>query len=111
LLPCDIRANGRTHITFALVDSGADICFFPLFMARDLGFDPAGKVPETMHGLTGEAPFYRWTVTLDFSFGSFSVDAGFGESVDYAVLGQVGFFSQARVVFDRRARIFTIEPY
>ncbi len=80
-------------------------------MARDLGFHPRGMEPEFMRGLTGVAPFFRWEVTLEFSFGSFTVLAGFGESVESAVLGQIGFFDHARVTFDRRARIFTVEPY
>jgi hypothetical protein len=110
-LPCDIIANGRTHNTFAIVDSGADMCFFPLFMALDLGFEPRGRNTEIMRGLTGVASFYRWEVTLEFSFGSFRLDAGFGESVTSAVPGQIGFFDQVRVMFDRKGRIFTIEPH
>ncbi len=79
---------------------------------RDLGLVAVGESPEMMRGLTGSvAPLHRWNVTLKFSFGSFPVRAGFSEAIRFGVLGQNGFFDQARVMFDRRSRLFTVEPY
>ena len=112
MLDCDVQANGRSHLVLAMVDSGADDTIFPMYVARDLGLMPAGDSREMMRGLTGAvAPIYRWDVTLQFSFGSFRVRAGFCDALRIGILGQNGFFDQARVMFDRRSRLFTVDPY
>jgi len=112
MLDCDVQANGRSQMALAIVDSGADDTLFPMYVARGLGLVPVGESPEMMRGLTGSvAPLYRWDVTLQFSFGSFIVRAGFSEAARFGVLGQNGFFDRARVMFDRRSQLFTVEPY
>lgn len=115
VLICTLEANGRTEYCISLVDSGADHCVFPLALALRMGFEPEGQPCTMIRGLIGSpADLYLWEVTLKFDFGSFRVTAGFSEALDRqdrGYLGQNGFFDNVRVVFDRRANRFTIEPY
>ena len=109
-LVCDRQANGAEYSVFALVDSGADFCFFPLDIGLRLGFRPSGGGERLMRGITGSpTACYVWRVTLKFAFGSMDVEAGFSPDIEHAILGQNGFFDRVKVMFDRRKKLFTIE--
>jgi hypothetical protein len=107
--------NGPNRLPcYAIVDSGADHCIFPLSFGIALGFDPLTTIPVTAAGIGNSAvATFNWTVTLDFG-GVFvtRVFAGFSDGVNaigFGLLGQLGFFDQVNVAMNYRKKEFFIE--
>jgi hypothetical protein len=105
-------ANGKSFDFVGVVDSGADHSIFPFSAAFALGIDPMAGDPQVCRGASGQSVVYLLPLTLAFAFGSFAAQVGFMETAPETVLlGQTGLFDFARITMDRRAGIFTIEPY
>lgn len=109
-------ANGsRRFSCYAIVDSGADHCTFPLSFALQLGLDPLTGITEGVSGLgSSNVPTYFWNIAIDvqsvFSVKSY---AGFTQGLEQwgiGLLGQSGFFDQVNVAFNHNSGIFTMEP-
>ncbi len=103
----------------ALVDSGADYCLFPNFLAEKLRLPASeARVVSEIGGYGGssspEDQTLFWSVGLDVAPGcSISTYVGFSERQDqvaFGILGQLGFFSEVGgVYFDHRAGWFGIK--
>lgn len=90
--------NGISRVPcYAIVDSGADHCTFPLSFALLLGFDPLTKLASSTAGVgNGSVPTFYWPVQIEFP-GVITIDiyAGFTvglDNVGLGLLGQSGFF-------------------
>jgi hypothetical protein len=107
-------SNGAWFPCLALPDSGADMCLFPLKLARQLNLD-VSAMPKSLTGGVGSAAnvTYYDTVSIDLGDGiKFSAYVGFTQGLDYSgigLLGQSGFFEQFRVEFDLNRKTFSIE--
>jgi|SRR6267154_3030758 len=117
-LPVTLRvvATKQSVTTFALCDTGADHCTFPLSFTSNLGVDPATLAFELTSGFGGSQPTFFQDVEITVAWPglqpfSFMASAGFSAGMNahgHGVLGQNGFFSQHRVTFDCAAKTFTV---
>jgi hypothetical protein len=106
--------NGANRLScYAIVDSGADACVFPLSFAVRLGLDPLAKEPSAASGVSGSTSIYHWDIEMDFgSILKIPAYVGFTSGMDairIGLLGQMGFFDQVNVSFDYRKKLFVIE--
>jgi hypothetical protein len=114
VLRLDLVNGERRFPCYAIVDSGADHCIFPLSFGTALGFDPLTSVPVNAAGVGNSAvPTFHWNVTLDFG-GVLVIPAlvGFSDGVNafgVGLLGQFGFFDRVNVQMNYRKREFYIE--
>ena len=87
-----------------LVDSGADECLFHASVARSLGIDVENGRYKEFDGIAGSLEAYIHPVEIqvqDFAE-PVKIEAGFTESEGvHAILGQVGFFENFRICFER----------
>ena len=114
VLTLEIESHDRKLGCMAIVDSGADECVFPLSYALELGLDPLKAETGHTSGVGGASNTYHWDVTLRFQFGAVRLRAGFMESLNtigFGLLGQTGFFDYAKVLFDQKNGLFSVEPY
>lgn len=114
VLRLDLLNGDKRLPCYAIVDSGADFCTFPLSFALQLGYNPLETTASTMGGVGNAAvPTFYWDVRLDFSGQlAFDVRASFTEGLDalgIGLLGQTGFFDRLKVMFDYRNGLFHIE--
>lgn len=114
LLRLDLVNGTARQTCYAIADSGADHCTFPLSFALQPGFDPLTRVASNTAGVgNGAVPTFYWPVIIDFpGVISFEVYAGFTsglENVGLGLLGQAGFFDKFKVVFDHTAGLFHVE--
>jgi hypothetical protein len=107
--------NGRALEFPLLIDSGADMCLFPLKVARSFGLDMEGMLRSVTGGVgsTG-VPTYHATVTIYLQHRiAFKALVGFSEGMDragFGLHGQQGFFESYGLQFRHRAKVFVIEP-
>lgn len=99
---------------YAIVDSGADHCAFPLSFIRPLRLDPLRAGLDATSGLGSyNVPTYFWNITIDLhGKAQFGVYAGFTEGLNQwgvRLLGQSGFFDRFNVAFNHRNGIFELE--
>ena len=101
-----IRLKHRNHFVdlFALIDSGADDCLFPIGLAKLLGLELRPQNVGQYVGIgPGEMTALFHTVTLEIGDWSLPLYAGFLDSPRApALLGQNGFFSEFEVRFNLR---------
>src|SRR5437867_12765324 len=87
-----------------LVDSGADECLFHASIGRSLGIDLHSGMHKVFDGIAGSIEAYMHPVEIqiqDFSE-RVKMEAGFTESAGvHAILGQVGFFENFKICFER----------
>jgi hypothetical protein len=107
--------NGNARVPcYAIVDSGADHCTFPLSFALLLGLDPLTKSASDTAGVgNGSVPTFYWPVKMEFP-GVIVLDiyAGFTvglENVGLGLLGQCGLFDRAKILFDHPGGTFSID--
>jgi hypothetical protein len=97
--------SGKFRLScYALVDSGADQCVFPLSFAFELGLSPFIAPSEPIGGLgSSNVPAYFCDVVVELpGLTSFPLRAGFTEGLNHwgiGLLGQDGFFNRFRVNF------------
>jgi hypothetical protein len=109
--------NGQsTFSCYAIVDSGADYCAFPLPFVSPLGLDPLHAAVDQCVGVGGYGvPTYFWDVVIHLigTEESFPTKVGFTEGLNHlgmGLLGQEGFFNRFQVSFDLcRSGLFHIE--
>jgi hypothetical protein len=99
---------------FAIVDSGADHCSFPLSFASQLGLDPLTRSASKIAAIGDQTvPTFYWPVKLEFpGVAVLDVYAGFTAGLDgigFGLLGQSGFFDRVKALFDHAAGMFHIE--
>src|SRR6202020_919462 len=93
ILYLDLVNGNERSSCYAIVDSGADHCAFPLSLALRLGLDPAKGVPTNTTGVgVGAVPTFYWPVKIDFpGIATLDVYAGFTdglENIGFGLLGQ-----------------------
>jgi hypothetical protein len=103
---------GRRAITFeALVDSGADECTFPAWIAKTLGRDVHKGSPRIFSGIGGSALAYRHRTGMEVDGVRFAVDVYYSHDWDdmpFGLLGQAGFFQYFDVDFRYRDRMLRL---
>lgn len=108
-------ASGQTHLScYAIVDSGADFCLFPLSFALALGLDPLTGTLDGSAGLgTYNIPTYFWTIGLSIQrIVSYDVHCGFTSGLEdwgLGLLGQSGFFDRFKILFDHQNGLYHLE--
>ena len=97
-----LRHHDRFVDLFALIDSGADDCLFPIGLAKLLGLELRPQNLGRYVGIgPGEITALFETITLEVGDDSLPLYAGFLDSpAAPALLGQNGFFSQFEVKFN-----------
>jgi hypothetical protein len=98
----------------ALIDSGADYCFFHSEIAEVLGLDWRKGKSLNFIGVTGQrATAYFYNINLYIGGWSYKLYCGFSTEVSlngFGVLGQIGFFDQFIVKFDLEKEEIEIRP-
>jgi hypothetical protein len=97
--------EGQSIPCFAVIDSGADVCIFPADIGEQLGIDvrsgekdfstnlQIGVLEETfLHRVTLKIGEFYYPTVVSFSYAP--------QRINYAVLGQLGFFDLFVVQFD-----------
>jgi len=113
IVQVDLLTGTDRFSCFGIVDSGADLCTFPLSFALQLGLDPLTARSATSSGLgSTNVPTYYWDIKIDLQgIITFNVYAGFTEGLEawgLGLLGQSGFFDRFPISFDYRKDKFEI---
>lgn len=114
ILALTLESGGQRFSCIGIVDSGADVCTFPLSFAGQLGIDLSKAGTEPCRGLgSSGVPGYFADITRD-SHGVCKLDArvGFSAGVDawgIGLLGQIDFFDRVGVTFDHAAGVFYLD--
>jgi hypothetical protein len=101
-LPIRIQNGGRHVDTVAMVDSGADVSWFNSALANQLGFVLNPAALQNASGI-GAAQYWQFKVRIRAGGKSFDADVGFSPSWSkpYGLLGQLDFFREFLVGFDK----------
>jgi hypothetical protein len=84
-----------------IVDTGATYSLFPAEVGEDIGLEVEdGPIEETRVSNGQTMEFFVHQVRLWFGEYHVDIKAGFGEEVDFPVLGRVGFFDHFKITFD-----------
>jgi len=114
ILRVTLRNGNKAVPCYAVVDSGADHCIFPLSFALALDLNPLGRPCGTIGGVGNPSnPIYFWDIMLDLE-PTLQINAyvGFTEGLEaqgVGLLGQCGFFDRVNVRFNHREKLFLIE--
>ena len=106
VVPITIKHGNKSIRYEALVDSGADACFFHAEVGELLGLDIKKGKAEEVFGIGGKASvYYRHKIMVEIGGWSREIEAGFlpdvaGRVMKYGVLGQKGFFDLFIIKFD-----------
>lgn len=106
VIPITIKHGNKSIRYEALVDSGADECFFHSEVGELLGLDIKKGKAEEVFGIGGKVLlYYRHKILIEVGGSSHEIEAGFlpdvaGRVMKYGVLGQKGFFDLFIVRFD-----------
>ncbi|OLE51529.1 MAG: hypothetical protein AUG51_22360 [Acidobacteria bacterium 13_1_20CM_3_53_8] len=107
--------NGAKHqVVISLVDSGADVFLFHSSIADRLGIDMKSEKPVSIDGIASGQPIEAYFHTVQLQVQDFpdkiEIQVGFTESdgVD-GLLGQVGFFENYKITFERYRGCFWVE--
>jgi hypothetical protein len=100
--------------TVALLDSGADCSTFPSAWATKMGID-LEKDCEKITGNTAGGE----TTNFVYASGAEALICGekrrlhaiFNNGLNVILLGREDFFSYYKILFDQRAKTFTLQPY
>jgi hypothetical protein len=106
VIPVRLKYGARAITVLALIDSGADSCFFHASIGKALGIDIKSGREEKVRSLSPQPiPIYMHTVQLILKGEpAINIDVGFIESdllADGGLLGQEGFFDEFDIRFQR----------
>jgi len=107
-----LKHGNQSVDLFALIDSGADDCLFPVGLAKLLGLKLRPQNVGRYVGIgPGEIVAIFHTITLEVGDWSLPIYAGFLDTPTApALLGQNGFFSQFEVKFNLRKETIELKP-
>ncbi len=91
----------RGYNFFALIDSGADYCLFPAWIATALGHRLEKGQERTFNGVGGSIKAYLHTTFIQIQDYQFRCDCFYSRHISdyaYGLLGQVGLFSYFREI-------------
>lgn len=114
LIPVTFMNGEASFETAALLDSGADICAMNQEMAEVLGLDLSGK-RELCYGVTGSAEAVLTKVTITIERGherypmTIPIKVLLTDNMKIPLLGQLGFFDEFKITFDKRANKVTLK--
>ena len=108
-------AKNSVKIENALIDSGADYCLFNLQYALHIGVELKTCKTVSFTGIGGlNNPVLAYMTTLELQpkhLNKIKILIGFVDSDSVnALLGQVGFFDEYRIRFERDHQTFEIIP-
>jgi len=115
VIPIVLGYKERKVRYYALIDSGADYCFFHKEIAEVLGIDwRKGKKLE-FAGVTGrKTTAYFCHVDLYIGGWEYKLYCGFSEKLSpygFGILGQCGFFDMFKIRFVLKREEIEITPY
>lgn len=105
IIPVRLLHQKQTTDLYALIDSGADASLFHAEVAQDLGLDLTAGKQQTFRGVSGhQITVYFHSISLHV-IGSdkvIEIEAAFTDSTAIpAILGQIDFFMNHKIIFDR----------
>ncbi|MCB4756384.1 MAG: retropepsin-like domain-containing protein [Elusimicrobia bacterium] len=92
----------------ALIDSGADQCTFPGWVAEELGFKVEKGERRLFSGIGGSVLAYRHKTNIVVGKRHFLTDVFYSHQWDdmpFGLLGQEGFFSRFAIYFDHEKKL------
>jgi hypothetical protein len=102
VIPVTLK-HGRLEVAFdALVDSGADECTFPGWVAKALGVDVYAGKEKIFSGIGGSVLSYSHRMMLRVNGTALRTEVFFSHEWDdmpFGLLGQAGFFAHFDVKF------------
>ena len=102
-------------VTFdALIDSGADECTFPAWIAKTLGHNVYKGKQKIFSGIGGSVLAYLHKTFLKLNGIEFVADVYYSHEWDdmpFGLLGQAGFFSHFGINFNYREKEILLEYY
>ncbi len=114
VIPIKLDLDNR-RITFdALVDSGADECTFPAWIARMLGYNVYKGKQKIFSGIGGSVLAYLHKTHLILDGIEFVADVYYSHEWDdmpFGLLGQAGFFSHFNVCFNYEEKEILLEHH
>ena len=106
---------GHESVVFdALVDSGADECTFPGWIAKSLGKDVHRAKERIFAGIGGSVLSYCHKTRLALEGTAFETNVYYSHEWDdmpFGLLGQAGFFSHFRISFCFQDKSLTIAQW
>ncbi|MBU4299369.1 hypothetical protein KJ636_04965 [Patescibacteria group bacterium] len=114
IIPIRISYKNNFLNISALIDSGADFCLFHSEIGRKLGFEIEKGKPLKFFGIEGSsinAYLHSVEIQIIGVERSVIIPVAFTESFGVvAILGQVGFFDNFRIKFEKDHDIIEIMP-
>jgi predicted aspartyl protease len=106
--------NGQAQKVRAMIDSGADVCLFHSDIGKILGIDVYTGRKESFSGVSGVLfdvyfhKIHKETIRIN----TIELEAGFTDApvAGSGLLGQVGFFDNYQIRFERYKNSFEIYP-
>ena len=102
-------------VTFdALIDSGADKCIFPVWIADRLGFDVYKGEKMIFSGIGGSVLAYLHKTNIKVKEIKLSLDIYYSHEwndMPFGLLGQAGFFSNFDVNFSLKEKYVLLKSY
>jgi len=113
-LKVHLRASGEEIPVFALVDSGSQVTMLHISLARELKINLAQCKKVKVGGVGGDGRIgYESEVELvfpDFPGTHLLSPVVFAECQAEALLGQLNFFSNFKVLFEGHVSVFKLNP-
>ncbi|OQX52329.1 MAG: hypothetical protein B5M53_08910 [Candidatus Cloacimonas sp. 4484_209] len=99
VIPIEIINSSKSVTLYALIDSGSDYCIFHGSIGEQIGIDVKSGVPQEIIGIKNQPiKVYFHEVSLIIGGYKSQCNVGFApefdQTVPYAILGQLGFFSR-----------------
>lgn len=108
----DIRKNGKHISQMAIVDSGSDITLMDFDIAQFLEIDLKKCKGVNLGGITGRSAGYASEVSIvvERFEKEIMIPVIFTKELNTGILlGQIGFFDNYKIVFDRKNKTFFLE--
>jgi predicted aspartyl protease len=102
--------NGKSLKAYGLIDTGADECAFPAWMARALGHNLEAGLPKMVTTASGFATNFSHTTTIEIpGFSTNRVVVDFAPGLGVCLLGVRSFLSNFVLVLNYRKGFFSLK--
>jgi len=112
VIPIKLFLDNRAITFDSLVDSGADECTFPAWIAKTLGHNVYKGKQKIFSGIGGSVLAYLHKTHLILNEIELVADVYYSHEWDdmpFGLLGQAGFFSHFEVCFNYREKEISLE--
>jgi hypothetical protein len=112
VIPVKLFLNENVITFDGLIDSGADECTFPGWIAKTLGYNVHEGKEKIFSGIGGSVLAYLHKTRLRFNEIEFIADVYYSHEWDdmpFGLLGQAGFFSHFGVHFDYKEKEISLK--